>query len=1049
MKKLKKAQAGITIPQQPGIDPYKIPTVESWYGNNEDTAEYRPHVGPPDYRRQFNPMMPNAWGLGLMGAYVGTQALLNQKDKSHYQEYKARWIRNYSIPSLLQDPNKFSSIQYEAPMAQKGGTPLPPIYTSNPNDPRLRAYQDSLKLHNTGEEAMKWAKDMGAQILGYSNNVSLDTAMGQKNMGNDYGQVNGRNEVQFLVNPDNKDRSKVFNSDHDPLGWNYSKVPHIKPLGATMVENFASDRYKGTYGYTGAIPTYKKPVQPVELKTIPPKPTIRRGQKRVQLPTSNLDMSIGERPSAGAFNPPELYDPTKPTSYNYTTGAPGQQQSTYLPDAKSWRQFIKGKKLISSEEGVGYGTAAGYQTGGMTMRTPQDQGAGYFKYPTASSLTFPGRGQRTFVPGPFPLIVQDQNGTQLMTDKPVRTMGKVKEIPIFAEGGEVRTQAPIVDKQDATIEAEKGELILGAGMPGDVEDREDRIGVGLYRIGGKTHAQGGTPLKAYPGDFVFSNDKSLAVTEEQSKLLIGKEVKKLKLRTPAKLANKYIDLNKFIDMAQDADQDPISKKTAMLNVNNFVDRLAEIALVQEEKKGFPDGVPQFVQASLETRFNAKELQDDLNQFRYGGQVPKAQLGIITPEVRAKARQVDEVPAGYNPYGVVGDKQYYRNAQGEIVTKPAPNATKFETDPYKLLRTYGTRKTNPLNQYSYDDLLKQKYVGQDKPELREYWKNFYTPPAGEEYVYTHEMKPQRYNFPSIDIGPRPTAPNRPGLTVSGDTGMPSENLDPLDNYVQGSNSRFNMNIAEAYGALANNIPSKSRYPPAFRNWEIQNAKALVASNGRPISEQPYLNAIARSNLGYDAANYGADPVSATRNLGAYGKSLEAQNSAISQVYNQNILRGDQRDNALAQLEVADGQDRVAEAKLYDSKVEMLANNKEMEARNRRQNNVRWMNQYVGDREKKTLLNMMSDYYQINPDNTVGMKPTYKIIDGKLVPHERNIADLIRSSGTTTDTRALDRMRQVFELMQQYNIRSGSFVDELVQEATNPYFVRDQRTNSRNK
>ena len=40
---------------------------------------------------------------------------------------------------------------------QKGGT-LSPYITSNPNDPRIRAYQDSLNAYNNGERNYNWVK---------------------------------------------------------------------------------------------------------------------------------------------------------------------------------------------------------------------------------------------------------------------------------------------------------------------------------------------------------------------------------------------------------------------------------------------------------------------------------------------------------------------------------------------------------------------------------------------------------------------------------------------------------------------------------------------------------------------------------------------------------------------------------------------------------------------------------------------------------------------------------------------------------------------------
>ncbi len=1231
--KLKKAQIGLTVPE---VKPVMPPTIEDWYDQHPNEANYRPITPMPETSRQFNPFQPNAWGLGLMGAYLGSKALLNKSNENHYEAYKRRWIRDYNIPSLIQDPNKFSSTMYEAPMARKGGIMQDggkaPIYTSDKNDPRLRAYQDSLTLYKDSPR-FYGSRDPDSKTEMKQNIANEDT-----------------------VGPLMYDGPKEAYSRLSRYN-NKSPIPTYKEVTGTSESYLPDDP-----NYFAVRQDFKKPVQPVMYR--------KRINPKAQIPTSNNDMSIGQRPNAGAFNPPELYDPNDPTSYSYTTKGEGynEQNVQYLPDQKSWQQFLRGKKVASSQQGKGYGTATGYQTGGiarmtpeqidyfnnfnayvekqglkgskklnnqdfsrnlykqyqtqnpgtlsyeqlipmaqqeqyiqkdfdtsfaqrknlpaadsiakgaitpydglygpltssrnipkafqqtfnnnklvqsgelgyvpqtinttmpgkskipkgvsledaidsagvktkgytdpstgdwvpveklkdgglsraedygskkkpypsvksgdfagghrsypiptradaidalrlaglhgradvkakvyakypdlkkqmggLTMNTPEDQGAGYFKYPNASSLTFPGKGQRTFVPGPFPLMVQDQNGTQLMTNKPVRTMGAVREIPIYEEGGEVRKQAITVDREDATIEAERGELILGAGMPGDVEDQEDRVGVGLYKVGGKKHSAGGTPLKAYPGDFVFSDDKDLAVTEEESKLLIGKEIKKLKQRTPAKLASKFMDLNKFIDMAQDEDQDPISKKTAILNVNNFIDRLAEIALVQEEKKGFPDGVPQFVQTSLDTRFSPEGLQEELNAYRYGGQVKKYQdAGLVTPEIRAKARLVDKAPEGYKPFGTFGDKQYYRNAQGELVSAPnaIPGGTPGKPWEDKMISLLQSGVT-------IEELAKQKHG--TVPELTRRFGKYYVPRQTEEYAYTPVPGDlARYDFPTMDRGPLPTAPNKPGVTPTTNAGLLPED-DPLDQYTQGSNSRFNLNTAEAYNLLASALPEDSRYPPAFRNYEIQNAKALVAGTGRPISEQPYLNAIARSTLGRD-------------DLGSFQASLGAQNQAISQVYNQNIQRADQRDMRLAELEVQDGVDRTTQAEKYDNKLEMLANNKELARRYRRQNIGLQLNQMQKDRESKSLFNVMSDTYQINRDNTIGMKPTYKIIDGKIVPYQRTMADLIKSAGQSTNTQYLERMKGIFDLMNQYGIRSGgSFVDDLIRESAIP-------------
>lgn len=61
------------------------------------------------------------------------------------------------------------------------------------------------------------------------------------------------------------------------------------------------------------------------------------------------------------------------------------------------------------------------------------------------------------------------------------------------DDGSVRNVYPEVDREDATIEAEQGELIITPGM--------ER----LMKIGGKKHSKGGTPIYAQGGEYVVSD----------------------------------------------------------------------------------------------------------------------------------------------------------------------------------------------------------------------------------------------------------------------------------------------------------------------------------------------------------------------------------------------------------------------------------------------------------------------------------------------------------------------------------------------------------------
>ena len=64
----------------------------------------------------------------------------------------------------------------------------------------------------------------------------------------------------------------------------------------------------------------------------------------------------------------------------------------------------------------------------------------------------------------------------------------------------------------ANLEAEKGETV--------VTDLDDNMIPEHYKIGGKKHSQGGTPLNLPAKSFIFSDHKSMAIGGEALKKFI-------------------------------------------------------------------------------------------------------------------------------------------------------------------------------------------------------------------------------------------------------------------------------------------------------------------------------------------------------------------------------------------------------------------------------------------------------------------------------------------------------------------------------------------------
>jgi len=142
-----------------------------------------------------------------------------------------------------------------------------------------------------------------------------------------------------------------------------------------------------------------------------------------------------------------------------------------------------------------------------------------------------------------------------------------------------------VPRDEANLEAEGGETVYGDingdGFP------EHKI------IKGPRHSEGGVPLSLPDDTFIFSDTKSMKINDPNILQMFGKAPKKGKGQhgfTPADLAKQY-DIDKYRKILQDPDSDHIARKTAELMIRNYNMKLGALALAQEAKKGFPQGIP--------------------------------------------------------------------------------------------------------------------------------------------------------------------------------------------------------------------------------------------------------------------------------------------------------------------------------------------------------------------------------------------------------------------------------------------------------------------------
>lgn len=197
-----------------------------------------------------------------------------------------------------------------------------------------------------------------------------------------------------------------------------------------------------------------------------------------------------------------------------------------------------------------------------------------------------------------------------------------------------------VPRYAANVEAEGGETVL-ADM--------DQDGVMEHmKISGPRHSEGGVPLNIPEGSFIFSDTKKMKIKDPTILAMFGKTYKKGGI-TPAQIAKQY-DINKYKAILEDPNSDELSKSTAQLMVNNYNKKLADLSIIQEGMKGFPQGMPQVAQSLKEN--------DQLMMAAYGGymDLPKAQLGL--PGVGAWNATQSYSPAAYGPGQGVNPRSMY-------------------------------------------------------------------------------------------------------------------------------------------------------------------------------------------------------------------------------------------------------------------------------------------------------------------------------------------------------------------------------------------------------
>lgn len=154
---------------------------------------------------------------------------------------------------------------------------------------------------------------------------------------------------------------------------------------------------------------------------------------------------------------------------------------------------------------------------------------------------------------------------------------------------QVRKTMGAVPREAANIEAEGGETLVG--------DIDGSTFPSFFNIKGPRHSEGGVPMNLPDDTFIFSDTKSMKITDPKILKMFNKSPKSGGY-TPAELSKIY-DINKYRKTLQDPDANKMEKKTAEMMIKNYVMKLGALAIAQESKKGFPQGIPVIAKPYME------------------------------------------------------------------------------------------------------------------------------------------------------------------------------------------------------------------------------------------------------------------------------------------------------------------------------------------------------------------------------------------------------------------------------------------------------------------
>ena len=385
----------------------------------------------------------------------------------------------------------------------------------------------------------------------------------------------------------------------------------------------------------------------------------------------------------------------------------------------------------------------------------------------------------------------------------------------------------------SNVEIEGGEVVLQPDLSA------------LFKAKGKRHAQGGMDVLLKPDSFVFSDYKELEIDEDEAEDFELKEG-----GTPAKTLKKNVDIKHYNTLIQNIDnpyKDDLAKKSSARMLEKYIKMLGNIAYLQENKKGFPQGLPDFSigTAPIENEELENQIDENKQYMKAGGTIknPYAKVGLTVdfdcpcgrkpdgtclpcPDAKSwdpyinSAKQVEKAPEG--------STNVFSNQSVSLYQIPTKNAY----DPGKM-GTFG----KPTGNLTPQDVLAnpQKYKtfhswmkGAPKDVLEKAAIDYVRGNRNMRYNYTDEffkvpVIPQQTALPSPSTGTNPAAPPPPSVENQEYTPQGLKRADWQFTPWQKLSQAYNWG---QYAGVQRYMPFRSRYNATYVDPALVNPEQAI-------------------------------------------------------------------------------------------------------------------------------------------------------------------------------------------------------------------------------